>query len=1086
MKRIILVMVFFLVIGIIPVHSYWGPRALMVENITGTYGAGDASAGPSISSTRNSVGYVDVYVPNTDDVLQYVRLNVSSSATTRTDIRNWNGSLTAYRDYAMSNPTLTTATRMYLNTTAGNQQQTYIPVYDYAPSLNISMSVTNVRGGDDLYSEKDILGNINILQFNFTIFNPSSTKDLVGTNITYNITFDPDTPASNSSVTILSSTVSATSGAVWTRTRGPYSNDAIEWQGTLAAGAQVDIIFNASTLGGDNYNGNFVDLNAGTYGANAIYLNNTHVITELTFTGAFTRGPIREGIDLKEATPWNVKTYVRNMANDSVASGENELTYRISSWRIYNVTPSTGDIDALISFNDALNQDLTANTQFKIPSWIPIPGSITSKPYIAPYFDWYVHWNDTNVYTYNGKINFSMTLPTLHEIDNTPDKSSPDTFSPELYGNKLLGFNVTAQHSGSTNSQVQVGKLQIHSVIPYTDITDSGYANMSVDASSREVYFYDSDTTTTYNMTVDGSNIQITITDSTTSANGSIVLDIADLSTATIFGAGALGMNMTNGDQVILSYDVWTYENSTGSLTSGIDNGETFEFDGNQTLWTQSYTYMVINNTYSRTASENSLSAYKQMISTDPTNPQLVNVTFDLSVIGTIDNIKFIDYIPTGMSNYSVVMMSGSEGTAFNRTKLGTVTTSDGFSMDAWEITHPSSPDGWDVSSNGNMQFTYLLNLSTPGLYILPVQIAAFDPSVDQGISLTRYGSIKFIVPEKMRPLVIDEDDDLQLLGSVIVGKPVSHRKSFNVYNPNSKPVRSQFKTEIFMDTVASYVSYYDDYGKKIEESVDSDIIDNKKYLFWESTLNPQESRSYELRVLTPPAAEVDRDIEVIEKLENKHVKLRADIVIKNFAQEPYTNLKMNLNIPKDNIFELKDAFGKPLSYTGDESSTTVTIQRLDANTVMSLSILYKQSYPTIIITPDRTRYDSGEISNLEILIINGGEKLEHPSIETEVFTEDMELIYADIMRLEKSLKPLETTDISTKFLLPMNAPTGRYIANVRFSEDSIPITDSSINFYVLGMKGDPSSNIKVFILVILGAILIYFTYKRLVRVSNK
>ncbi len=481
------------------------------------------------------------------------------------------------------------------------------------------------------------------------------------------------------------------------------------------------------------------------------------------------------------------------------------------------------------------------------------------------------------------------------------------------------------------------------------------------------------------------------------------------------------------------------------------------------------------------------LSAYKQLISTGTTTPQLVDVTINLSVVGRIDNIKFIDYIPTGMSNYTAVTMTSDiMSVEYNRTNIGTILTTDGLNMTAWEITNLTHNSGWNITDGGYIAFTYKLNLSTPGLYVLPVQIAAFDPGADVGISLTRYGSIKYVVPEKTLPLVIDEDDNLQQVKTVIVGKPAPWRKSFNIYNPNSKPVKSRFRTEVFKDTVESGASYYNDYGSRIEESVDTDRTGDKKHIFWETTLNPHESRSYELRVITPPVVEVDRDVEVLEKLPNKHVKLKADIVLKNFAEESYSNIRLNLNIPKDNIFELEDAFGNSLSYTGDASSTTVTISRLAANTVLSLSLTYKQSYPTVIITPDRKRYDSGEIANLEILIINGGEKIENPSIETEILTEDMDLVYADIMRLEESLKPLEKTELSTKFLLPVNAPTGKYIANVRFSEDMITITESSINFYVLGMKGDTSGNIKVLVIVILGAVLIYFAYKRLVRVTKK
>ncbi len=1063
--------VIFFLISIIPAYSYWGPRAVLTENVTGAYGVNSDYASSGAFGSFNSVGYIKVYLPNTDDVLQYVRLNLSDpEASARTSIEKWNGSMTAYNDYAVSYSTLSSGTYMYLNTTAGNKQETYIPDFNWAPSLNISMTVTNTRAGDDLYSEDDIIDNRNILQFNFTIVNPASSKNIRGTNITYNITFNNS--GTNSSVIIIDSTITVTGGGTASaRDRGGNGYDAIEWQNTMDADTQVNIVFNATAIGGNNYLGTENNLNDGTYGANALYLNNTDVLSEITFTGRFARGPVRQGIDLVKGTPWRVKSYMKNMGVESPTLGHN-LTYNITAYRIYNVTSSSGAIDQLLSSNNDLNYILGADEQYKTPDWLE---TTSAKPYIAPYFDWYVFWNNTDYYTYTGKINFSMTLPTLYEIDNLPTKITTDTFTPEVYGVKLLTYNVTAHHVGSDNSQIRVGKLQIYSVIPNNDIAGGGYANMTVEANYK-IYYENS--TGVYELTEDGTHVDVTVFNSTTTTNGSIVLDIADLTSASIVGGGTVTENLTQNEYITLEYDIWAH--------SGIDNGEEFHFDGNQTLYTQSGTYLVESNSDTKTASSNTLSAYKQLISSSTATPHLVNVTLNLSVVGSIDNIKFIDYIPTGMSNNTeVVMTSDKMALEYNRTKIGTITTSDGMSMDAWEITNLTHNSGWNIT-NGYIAFTYQLNLSTPGLYVLPVQIAAFDPGADAGISLTRYGSIKYVVPEKTLPLVIDEDDNLQQFKTVIVGKPALWRKSFNIYNPNSKPVKSLFRTEVFKDTVGSGASYYDNYGSRIEESVDTDRTGDKKHIFWETTLSPHESRSYELRVITPPVVEVDRDVEVLEKLLNKHVKLKADIVLKNFAEEPYSNIRLNLNIPKDNIFELEDAFGSSLSYTGDASSTTVTISRLDANTVLSLSLTYKQSYPTIIITPDRKRYDSGEIANLEILIINGGEKIENPSIETEILTEDMDLVYADIMRLEESLKPLEKTELSTKFLLPVSAPTGQYIANVRFSEDMMTITESSINFYVLGMKGDTSSNIKVLVIVILGAVLIYFAYKRLVRVSKK
>ena len=1066
-----------------PAHSAYGPQAHLTETIIASYDTTGLDGASGTPATLARTGYIEVSVPNTDDVLQYLRINLSSNTETNTNIRKWDGNLTAYRDYALSNPTLQDRTRMYINTTQGNQQLTYTPAYNWAPPINLSMTVINTQAGNDLYSINHTETPVNTMFFNFTIRNDaqSGNKNYVGTNVTVTIRFNENS-AIESSASIDHTTLQASAGTATPSNSGANTdNDTILWQGPLNAAQELYVTFNATITGTTNYIGHTNNLNGETseVGTRAEYTNNTHVISEITFTHLFARGPVREGVDLMKGTPWRVKTFIRNMANASVATGEHNLTYNITSWRVYNVTGATGEISSLKGSNDNLNYILGIDQQYTIPNFIL---TTDTKPYIAPYFDWHVLWNDTDPYIYSGTVNITMQLPTLYEIDLIPTKETPDEFTPEIVGSTLLRYNVTAMHNGAANSEVESGKIRIYSVIPYTDTTNSGYANMTINETTYKVYYIN--TSGTYELDTTDPDLSLTITQSTQTSNGSIVLNISDLSKVDISGGSELGLNLTPTDRIILYYELDAYENSTGSGVSGINNGEWYHFDGNQTLWTQSGTYITVQNSDLRLASQNSLSAWKQLISYDPANPELVNVTISLTVIGSIDNIKFADYVPTGITNTTSVTLTfdgspWSENIHYNRTNLGTTITSDGLNVTVWEYTNitPGS-DGWNFTNN-NLLLTYIMNLSSAGVYVLPVQIAAFDPGVNQGISLTRYGAIRIIVPEKQLPLVINEDEELTLAKTIFIGKPAVFRKSVTIYNPNSRPTKSRFRTEIFKDAISTYVTYYNLYGESLKESPLMDIVDNRMYAYWETTVNPHESRTYEIRVLTPPVIEVDRDVNVLEKLENKHVKLEAEIVLKNFAEEKYPNVRMLVPIQSKNIYSVKDSLGNALDYTANSGATTIHLPPFDKNSVQAIKITYKESYPTIIITPDRTRYDSGQVSGLEILVINGGEKIEDPYFEAEIYTEQLDLVYADILKLGNSLEPLEKTTLFTKWKIPLNAPTGKYIANVRFREDFATISETSINFYVLGNRSRDTNNLAVIILILAGAAIICILYKR-------
>jgi len=217
--------------------------------------------------------------------------------------------------------------------------------------------------------------------------------------------------------------------------------------------------------------------------------------------------------------------------------------------------------------------------------------------------------------------------------------------------------------------------------------------------------------------------------------------------------------------------------------------------------------------------------------------------------------------------------------------------------------------------------------------------------------------------------------------------------------------------------------------------------------------------------------------VEVLEQVGDKSVKLKMDIYFKSLAMEDYKNIKLNLPISFDKIIRVTDAFGNQLAFTGSAGATTIIIPEIKAEELTSISIIYRESYPLIVITPDRDRYDLESPVNLEILVINGGERLEYPYIETEVYTPHMSVIHSAMQKLEE-MEPMEKTEIYEKFIIPINAPKGTYVATSKFREGFTTIASGTGNFIVAGIA--PGIGVLDVVIVIVVLALLYFTAKRL------
>jgi hypothetical protein len=496
---------------------------------------------------------------------------------------------------------------------------------------------------------------------------------------------------------------------------------------------------------------------------------------------------------------------------------------------------------------------------------------------------------------------------------------------------------------------------------------------------------------------------------------------------------------------------------------------------------------------------------YKDLIAYDVNIPTLINASINISITDTVGTgiagIKFMDFVPQGAITYSdyvgnfsngdwVVIRNGTVltyGTDYDITDNGTATLPDGLMVQQFEFVNATGNSTWNLTNGEYIEVSYQINYTTPGVYVLPVMIAAYDPDTGISLATTFFGVIKVEIPEPNLPLSIDEGG-LKQSTTVLVGKPAVWVKEFGVFNPNPRTVSARFESVVFDDATDGYVTYYDAGGRRVEEAIGFAMNgQGQKVIYWDSSIVPFETRNYEVNILTPPVLEIDRDVEVLEQLPEKKVRLKMDVYLKSFAQENYGNVILNLPIAYDKMEGVRDGFGNRLPFTGGPETTSITVDRVAAGELKTISVIYQESYPTIIITPDRDRYNLNSPVSLEILVINGGEKIDYPYLEIEIYTPGMDVIFTNIEKLEE-MEPLEKTELYEKFVIPSAAPSGMYIASARFREDFAVLASATGNFYVLGVEGGIPEALQILMIILVSVILVYFSFRRLreVRTSRR
>jgi len=1066
--------------------AYGGPIVYLTEEITSSY----TSNGTLISNV--SRGHVDVGVPNTCDVLQYIRVNLTGNTSATNLVSN-----VTYHAVAASPNYSYEKTRLFHNTTVSDMEL-YYEILDggnASPAFNATMAVSNHAGGPDLYSNDNIWDHysgtyptsVNIMNFTLNITNPSSWMNLVGVNVT--LVFRKDTgPGAGDSVNITTAPTFSSGSGYSVDSDSDGFNESVYWTGTFTPGMVLQINFNGTMAEGINFANTTMDINingmnSNTYGARVEYFNDTAAITGLTIASRFARGPVLNGIDMSPSVSgWKVRSFFENIACDNVSP---TLVYNVTEGRLYRVNGTTGTPNATAdySFTPTVDWDqITVGQRKYSDQWVDYNGS--EKPYYTAFFDWNVLWNETNSYNFTSVLNTSVVFPTLHVNDICLAKTYTGVLPPNTE-NATVTLHDRLTYCGS--AAIDIDRVQINSTIPH--LLDNGTPDglFRINSSSFTVVYRNS--TGTYPINISSPTVNITWMDPTTTSDGYVYLNISDIPTTQLVQGNTIDMNLTLGDYIELSYGLLS--NST------MEVGYNFTFTGNGTGWSPTpdkeyFPNLTIPVTPKR------LTAFKQLIALDPNNPTLINVTIqidvtDASVGGTgISGIKFSDYVPNGtdFTNSTPIYVqfynmssnaweTWTKTVEYNQTLLAWITLNDGLPAQAWEYTNATNSTGWVMHDNETLIFNYQMNVTDPRVYTLPAEIAAFDPDTGINLGTTVYAYITVTIPEDLIDPEIVEGD-LTLAKFITVGRPAEWLKTFEVYNPNMGRLPATFETRLFPDTVNAYVVYTDEQGNERREDIELFKRDGDTYGSWSTTLLPFETRSYYVKVLTPAVVSVNREISVLEKLTDDTVKLRLDVDLKNLALEDYPQVRLYLPIRSDQVLTATDSLGNDLDFSG--VTAAFILDDFESLEARSVTVDFQESYPIVIVTPDREEYLIDGNVSLDIRIINGGESVDNPYLETEVYSPYEDTIYSNIRSIN-GIAAVAMSDEQESFNIPVGAPTGMYLASVRFREDFNVISTGDASFRVIG--GGSFSAIGSLIVLAACAGLVYFVFRKYKEVKQ-
>lgn len=984
------------------------PSSYITESITATYNPDGSSQG------MERIGYVEVDVPNTQDVLQYLELTLSS--TTDTNLQ----STIAYKGVAAS-PNSGDRTRLYMNTTASDSNISYEVSASAARVIYIDMDYTNVAGGQDLFS-----GGTNYLEFNVTM---NSTHDLAG--VSAYIRFARNTQVLADSMSAYS--VSSTSGSAQRQdSDGDGYYDTVYWTGDLIAGVDVGIDLMGETTPDVNYEENFmsVDLDQGTT-SQASYSNPTSTFTGISFSDRFSRGPVREGIEMFTMANWNVRGFIRNMASG--------LDYDVNDWDIYQVGSSTP-----LASGSPGTQILPGEVEYSDWYDTGTPGASEKIGYYNIAWDWEVGWGSS---AYSSSSTGIIILPVLYEMDAWADSSV--TIASNTQSGISLSAQGTGRHMGHAN--LEVNSATISSVIPRQ--SSEGGTNTWSPSGVRVLFINGSGQT-------DITSQASVSTQAAGAGNGFVNVQIPDL--------GSIVGRLQQNEDIRVEY----------SLSGGPHaTSQTYRFCQTSTLVTASGT----------PASQNACQDVVIPGTGSPPSPpgggggggggaiqpalyadivrkagegyfvadNLVDVQGEYDIVDTgtsgVRDVRAALYIPEhGVLDPSSVIfriydsslgqwVEWAQGSDYTVNDNGMTTVGDARYRE-YLIKKTSSggvvEEKLDLYDGDRVGIGFRTTVPTGTSFII-TRVIGYNYYEDKLMFEDMY------IPVRregiLQDLLVDESG--WQMERVMVGTPVRWFRGITIENPNNVSVEQSMSLAVFSDTLSARFS-----GEGRDEPL---VLKEGQgtYVDVIVRLGPGESGNFVLEATTPPVLEVGRAVDVLESGE-REIIFMVNSTLENFALEEYPGVYMGFGVPEEKIISVIEN-GNPVNFSGSgESSSEIFLGTMGPGWKRDISIIYREVPPILITAMSSFIYGCGKEAEMKVVVVPS-ERESSAYLEIEVMGPEplTQTTNAQLIEL-KDIWPWSEIEIPVKIDIG-SLPDGEYLVRTSFKKDFQTLLSDQVDFSV-------------------------------------
>ncbi len=945
------------------------PAAYINEEVTYYY-----HTNGTVSYYLAPVGYVEVEVSNTKDVLQYLKLNLSNAEIASTNIL----SNTAYASVAAS-PNIGDKTKILLNTDNSPKDISYeITDADVVPVIGLTFEYQNVDGGFDLSA-----GKTNTLLYRLFI---ESTKDLDDVTLSFKVPVN--IYGSNDAAHLYNPSVSDGIIAVFD-SDSDGTDDSLSWQGDLTA-AGLNIYVYADTTPGINFDESSYSLDLMCASCVAA-IDYGPTFTGLSFSDLFSRGPINNGIYILFKDDTYVRGFMKNIADG--------LNYAVDGWRLYNIsdfdTPILADSTPFILYPG----DMYNTGFYQI--------SNASEKYFTVAFDWSVIWDPS---AYAGTTQSFIDLPIIYEADISLDKSSTHSLSDDDVSVVVAGTYVGSEY-------LEIVSISLNSTIPHRSEGGVSHVWDVLDWSDVVAYHINSSGD---KESIDVTAGMVVVQRPTATVDGFVYLNIDNLSEKT-------------GHYLKLNNDIQMIYNVS---TTALDTQNLFSFTTTVVAKTLSGTPVVKTIVENVTLYGDGIVSETPPAGdsgssggTPPPSEPVMELVKDAMELNLLDSntadisgtYKLIDSGDIGLDSMAIMLDIPENALIFNPqsivimrydSRLGywitvddkNIILSEDYSYISDKAFFMININNYGVAGSGPilrdndlLKISYVMTLPY-GSYdlMLRAQIPTKSTSSQSGLKETDIHIPLRIINDVGLAESLRIDESQFAVDGIYVGISPVWTKTIEVHNPNSYSMSHIFDIPLLSDFLD--VDLVEN-GNPVISSIKN--VDGNLSVGWKETFKQNETKTYILNVTTAPVIRVLENYTVLDATE-ANVRMLATVILKNPSGVDYENVTFLYTGGLD-IIDVRDSAGTILDFAVADDETTIMVPSIKKNSSKYLAIIYDAQSDILEVSLDALAYVQDDTGYTILYVPSQDEKTISMSVEvlgpasSDAFT----TIYADVIMLE-------------------------------------------------------------------------------------